>query len=137
MCKPLITRIPLEWGTGFHACNQPIRIDPNLFLLHLKHFDYDISLKRQQLTREMRWAASSLAANHGAHARYDDERFIREAFLDPNNLATSAQHGIQPFEFSEEIARMKAEVVHRDGIFYGPHFNGKLVELPDSFRSAF
>jgi Glycosyl transferase family 2 len=137
MCKPLITRIPLIWGTGFHACNQPIRIDPRLFLLHLKAMDYDTALKKQKMTREMKWAASSLEANHGVHARYDDDRFVRELFLDPGNLATSPQHGVQPFEFSGEIARIKAEMVHHNGIFHGPHFNGRIVELPDRMRDAF
>jgi len=137
MCKPLITRIPIIWETGFHAANQPINIDPDLYLLHLKNMDYEIALKKQKLTREMKWAASSLAANHGAHARYNDERFVREAFLDPNNLATDKSHGIQPFEFSKEIEKIKAEVDHRDGIYYPPVFTGKVVELPASLRTAF
>ena|SRR5580658_5503367 len=137
MCKPLITRIPIVWATGFHASDQPANIDPNLFNLHLKPMDYDIGLKKQKLTREMAWAASSLAAGHGAHARYDDERFIRESFLDANNLATNPQYGVQPFEFSEEIERFKSEVVYRGGIYYGPHGNGKVVEIPERLRAAF
>ena len=47
-CKPLITRVPLRWCTGFHACDQPIDIDPNLFVLHLKTMDYDLALKKQR-----------------------------------------------------------------------------------------
>jgi hypothetical protein len=137
MCKPLITRIPLIWGTGFHACNQPIRIDPDLYLLHLKPMDYELGLKKQKLTREMKWAASSLAANHGAHARYDDERFVRESFLDPNNIATSPNHGVRPFEFSQELSQFKEGAVCNDGIYYGPHFNGKVVEIPERLRGAF
>lgn len=137
MCKPLITRMPIVWGTGFHACNQPIRIDPKLFLLHLKAMDYDLTLRRQKLTREMKWAASSLAANHGAHARYDDERITRELFLDPNNLATSPAHGVVPFEFSREIEQIKAETVHQNGIYHAPHINGKVMELPERLRGAF
>lgn len=137
MCKPLITRVPIVWGTGFHASDKPIKIDPNLYNLHLRHMDYNIGIQKQKLTREMTWAASSLAANHGAHARYDDTRFIREAFLDPNNLATNPQHGVQPFEFSKEIARFESEVTHREGIYYGPHFTGKMVEIPERLRTAF
>ncbi len=79
-CKPLVTRVPLTWGTGFHACDRPVRIDPNLFLVHVKSMDYEIGLRRQRLTREMAWAASSMRAGHGAHARYDDERYIRGVF---------------------------------------------------------
>jgi hypothetical protein len=137
MCKPLVTRVPIIWDTGFHASDQPVSIDQDLFLLHLKYMDYEIALKKQKLTREMKWAASSIAANHGAHARYGDERFVREAFLDPNNLATGKQHGVQPFEFSAEVERLKAEVVYRDGIYYTPHFTGKVVEIPERMRIAF
>lgn len=137
MCKPLITRVPIAWGTGFHACDQPVRIDPGLFMFHIKLMDYEVALMKQKQTREMKWAASSLAANHGAHARYDDERFIREGFLDPNNLATSPQHGVLPFGFSNEVERFKAETVHRDGMYYGPHFNGRVAEIPEYLRTAF
>jgi hypothetical protein len=137
MCKPLITRVPLIWSTGFHASDRPIRIDPNLFLLHLKSMDYDIGLQKQKLTREMAWAASSIRAGHGAHARYDDDRFKREFFLDAQNLVTNPSHGVKPVEFSKEIERIKSEVVYAQGIYHGPHFLGKMVELPEHLRSAF
>jgi len=136
-CKPLITRVPLIWETGFHACDRPVRIDPNLFLVHLKSMDYEIGLQRQKLTREMAWAASSMRAGHGAHARYDDERYIREFFLDPQNVATNPSYGVQEFEFSQEIERLKSEVVHRSGIYSGPQFNGRMVEIPAYLRAAF
>jgi hypothetical protein len=136
-CKPLITRVPLRWTTGFHAADRPVRIDPNLFLLHLKAMDCEIGLRRQKLTREMAWAASSISAGHGAHARYDDERYMREFFLDPQNLVTNPNHGVQPFEFSKEIERFMSEVVYRDGIYSGPQFIGRTVEIPEHLRSAF
>jgi hypothetical protein len=99
--------------------------------------DYEIGLQRQKLTREMDWAASSITAGHGAHARYDDERYVREFFLDPQNMVTNPIHGVQPFEFSGELGRFMSEVVHRDGIYSGPQFAGKMVEIPDYLRSAF
>jgi hypothetical protein len=136
-CKPLITRVPLTWGTGFHACDRPVRLDPNLFLVHLKSMDYEIGRRRQKLTREMAWAASSMRAGHGAHARYDDERYIREFFLDPQNVATNPSCGVREFEFSQEIARLKSEVVVRSGIYSGPQFNGRMVEIPEYLRAAF
>jgi hypothetical protein len=137
MCKPLVTRIPIVWDTGFHACNQPVRIAADLFMFHLKLMDYDVALKKHEQTRTMRWAASSLAANHGAHARYDTERFIRESFLDANNIATNPNHGIGSFDFSKEIERLKFETIHRGNIYYAPHFNGKVAEIPERLRDAF
>jgi hypothetical protein len=135
MCKPLITRIPLTWSTGFHACNQPINIDPHLFMFHLKRMDYGIAFERHTLTKEMRWADSSLTANHGAHARYDYPRFVREAFLDALNIL--ATKGTSAFEFQEEIERIRSEAVQRNGIFYPPQIQGRMAEIPEYLRCAF
>jgi hypothetical protein len=44
---------------------------------------------------------------------------------------------VQPFEFSKEIERIKSETVYRKGIYYGPHFTGKVVEIPERLRTAF
>lgn len=137
MCKPLITRTPLIWATGFHSSDKPVQIDPDLFLIHIKAMDFNFALNRQKLTREMAWAEESLRAGHGAHARYDDDRYTREFFLDPQNLVTNPDHGIQPFEFSMEIDRMKAETVLRQGIYCAPQFSGKMVEIPEALRFAF
>jgi hypothetical protein len=137
MCKPLITRVPIIWDTGFHACNQPIRIDPHLFLIHLKAMDYDVALLKQKMTRGMKWSASSLASYHGAHARYDDDRIVRELFLDANNLVTNPAYGVVPFDFSRDVEQLKSEATFRNGIYYLPHTNTNLAELPDRLRSAF
>jgi hypothetical protein len=136
-CKPLITRIPIIWATGFHACNQPINIDPRLFMFHLKAMDYTLALNKQKQTRRMAWAASSLAAGHGAHARYDDERFVRELFVDPNNLLNHPDHGVRPFEFARELERMKSEATCHEGFYFAPEFKGNIVEIPEELRDAF
>lgn len=134
-CKPLVTRVPISWDTGFHFCNQPINIDPNLYIFHLKAMDYEIALKRQKLTREMKWAANSIAAGHAAHQRYEDERFAREQFLDPNRVVL--EHGVSKFDFSEEIARIEAEVKQHEGLYVFGHWNGKIALLPERLRNAF
>jgi hypothetical protein len=136
MCKPLVTRVPIAWTPGFHVSNQPVQIDPDLFLLHLKFMDHNLALAKQKQTREMTWSERSITASHGVHHRYDDERFIREGFLDPNNIATHPDYGVQPFEFSEEIERLKAEVVFAGGFYHTPQFPGKIVELPQYMRTA-
>jgi hypothetical protein len=138
MCKPLVTRIPIVWASGFHACDKPIRIDSDLFLMHLKTMDRDIALRRQKITREMKWAESSIEAKHGVHQRYDDDRFLREQFLDPNNIATSPERGIQPFDFSAEIERIVAACTIRGGIYTSsPYFMGRVAEIPERLRNAF
>lgn len=133
-CKPLLTRVPVRWATGFHTSDQPVDIDPDLFMFHLKRMDYNVSFNRHRLNKEMSWAQSSLEKQHGAHARYEYPRFVRESFFDPMNVK---DHGVQPFDFSDEIRTITSTATLHDGLFYFPDFPGKIVEIPEHLRDAF
>lgn len=133
--KPLISKVPLVWEAGFHGCNRPLNIDRDLFLFHLKRMDYSIGFQRHKITKEMKWAESSLAANHGVHARFDFPVFVRQSFLDPINALSS--QGNLPFEFDKEIAQMEAEAAVNDGMHHTSHFAGRIAEIPARFRSIF
>ncbi len=135
MCKPVITRIALTWEPGFHTCNRSPNIDRNLYLFHIKQIDKDEALRRQHIVQQLPWSAADIEANHGAHHRYDDERFVREFFLDPANELR--QLGAREFAFDPEIARLQGETHERSGIFHLPDFKGPVVEIPRSFRTAF
>ncbi len=135
MCKPVITRVALTWEPGFHTCNRSPNIDRNLYLFHIKQIDKDEALRRQHIVQQLPWSAADIEANHGAHHRYDDERFVREFFLDPANELR--QLGAREFAFDPEIARLQGETHERSGIFHLPDFKGPVVEIPRSFRTAF
>jgi hypothetical protein len=135
MCKPLISRVPINWETGFHASDKPINLSDKLFLFHLKLMDLDIAMKRLKFTREMGWAERSLAAGHGAHARYDDDRFKREFFLDPQNIAK--HHELSDFVFTGEVTKIVEETVHRSGFYWPPQVPSKVMVIPDRFRNMF
>jgi len=51
-CKPLLTRVRLQWTPGFHFCNRPPAFD-DLYLFHMKFADYDEALARQRLNRSV------------------------------------------------------------------------------------
>lgn len=53
MCKPLITRRPVSWTSGFHGCSAEYRIDPDLLLIHAKFFDFDFVLRNQRARNEL------------------------------------------------------------------------------------
>jgi hypothetical protein len=72
-----------------------------------------------------------------AHARYDDERFVRELFVDPNNLLNHPDHGVRPFEFARELERMRSEATCHEGFYFAPEFKGNIVEIPEELRDAF
>jgi len=135
LCKPVITRIGLTWEPGFHNCDRPPNIDRNLYLFHIKQIDKDEALRRQHVVQQLPWSAADIVANHGAHHRYDDVRFVREFFLDPANELR--QLGERDFAFGPEIARLQAETRERSGIFHLPDFKGPVVEIPRSFRTPF
>jgi hypothetical protein len=135
MCKPVITRIPLSWEPGFHACDKPIRIDRDLYLFHTKAVDKDLALNRLHITQKMPWSQKAIDANHGDHHRYEDERFVKEFFFDRVNQFRKL--GVQPFEFDAEITRLQQESVASSGVFRVRQFTGPIVEIPERFREEF
>lgn len=48
--KPVLSAIPFYWGIGRHGAENGGYFDENFFLLHLKRMDYDIALKKNELT---------------------------------------------------------------------------------------
>jgi hypothetical protein len=54
MDKPLITKIPLTYGAGFHHCQYSRMYDWNLFMFHLHRMDYDLMLERH-IWRNTKW----------------------------------------------------------------------------------
>lgn len=73
MCKPLLTRRPIQWSPGSHSADAPMRFD-HLYMFHLRWFDLTLGLRRLARTRAMAWARTDA----GAHARVDDGQFARQ-----------------------------------------------------------
>jgi hypothetical protein len=134
-CKPLITRVPMNWTPGFHCGDKPPQIDPNLYVFHTKMMDYTLSMARHKVSREASYSQRTVEAGMGAHSRYSNERFVRECFFDPLN--TLAQRGPEPFDFSEEIAKINAGVSESGGVHFIPMNIMKLVEIPEHLKGGF
>ena len=135
MCKPLITREPLAWEPGFHTCDKPLFIDRNLYLFHTKLVDRSRALARQQISRSIEWSTEAINARHGAHHRYDDERFVREYFLDVENQVK--KQGIKEFGFDAEIERVENETIEKSGVYHIQDFRGAIVRIPERFSTIF
>ncbi len=134
-CKPLVTRVPLNWAPGFHCSDKPPQIDPNLYVFHNKMIDYSLAFQRQKTSRAASYSERTVEMGMGAHSRYSNERFVRECFLDPMNLLM--RDGVQPFEFSEEIAQINAGVSQSGGLHWIPMDIRKLVAIPEHMKVAF
>ncbi len=133
-CKTLISRTPIRWLPGFHCCDKRPQIDKDLFLIHLKLMDYSIAMQRQRVNLETVWSEASVSAGFGGHHRYEYERFVREAFLDPVNMVQ--QNRVAEFDFSSQIAEIEARVVEKNGFFLAPNDISVLTRLPDYLRTA-
>ena len=134
LCKPVITRVPVNWQPGFHSCDREFHIDRHLYLFHLKQIDKDQALRRLQLSRTLQWSKLAIDANHWGHHRFDDERFLREFFIDPSN---ELKCGLGPFTFEVEIAKVYSEAQEISGAFHLPGFRSRVMEIPERFRSVF
>ncbi|WP_372620947.1 glycosyltransferase family 2 protein [Falsiroseomonas sp.] len=80
-CKTLISRVPLNWTPGFHNCDVPPNRDRDLYMFHLKFADDATFRTAQEKRMSVRWAAESVAKNHGGHWRRDAAVVSRRAFL--------------------------------------------------------
>jgi hypothetical protein len=67
MNKPAMTRVALDWGLGFHFCDQPPQFD-DLYLFHLKHADFE-QLVRFHLFIYALMPGSELAETCAKHDR--------------------------------------------------------------------
>lgn len=134
-CKTMVSRVPIRWLPGLHCLNRRPRMDPDLFMFHTKTMDYNIACARQRINNETAWSEASLSQNFGAHHRYQFAQFVRECFFDPANMINQGK--IQPFDFSEEIAKFEAEIVEKDGYYWIPMNMNRWVEIPANLRAAF
>jgi hypothetical protein len=126
MCKPLISRVRLRWEPGFHRCDLPLRVDPNLYLFHLKFVDCKRGIARHTISHRVKWSRKAIEANHGGHHRLDVDVFMEAAFLGP----TKRFHlqGVKPFVFEDELRRVQEP---GSGTFLGP-----FVEIPGRFADV-
>lgn len=53
MCKPSLKRVPSAWGHASHGLMSPYRIEPDLWMLHLKFADRDHLAKQAAHRRAM------------------------------------------------------------------------------------
>ncbi len=84
-CKPLLSRIPLNWEIGFHsATNIKERRDNNLWLLHLHRMDFDMSWKKHQQIRNWKWDVSQYKDNTiSNNFRIEDIETFKRFFRPP------------------------------------------------------
>ncbi len=134
MCKPVLSRQPLEWAPGFHCSNQPVAF-ASLYLFHLHWADQRIGLQRLTKTRSMPWAAGDF----GAHQRLEDRQWS-SLFGDMANLPRVEVDGFNPDlpPLQDWLQRLANSSVGREQETYtfDLHVNApELWPIPAEFRA--
>jgi hypothetical protein len=135
-CKPAITKVPVNWNVGFHACDVRADVDPDLFMIHLKYADFQSTMKRAELTRSLKWSDRTFGAGWSRRHRASDEELTRNFFDEPAELiARNGASQLDPRalaeQFNRSLARASGMWQHRRPV------DGILYEMPEWLRAAF
>lgn len=124
-CKPLISRVPILWGVGFHSSHHgaPV-ISRDLYLFHLKLMDCQLALERHRRHSKLTWSENALSKGHSWHQRLNETEFLRRMF--PLSAAEAERAHTSPFDFSDDIKRTER----------GESFMGRVVAVPERFRDV-
>lgn len=79
MDKPLLTKMPLQYGAGFHHCQYNRDYSWNLFMYHLHRMDYDLMLQRH-IWRNTKWNLAN-EGGLGWHHHVHEAQAVRELML--------------------------------------------------------
>jgi hypothetical protein len=135
LCKRSFGRIPMRFGGGFHTSDQPVQFDNDLYLIHLKNFDYHHRLIRQQIT-----ASWTYAGDYGEHARKSVEsvNYLFDGIDDRDSAGTTTE----AFSFETELGICRERTMLNPSGEYDFNLQGGtqsvgLHLLPDRFRGLF
>ncbi|MFZ3234236.1 MAG: glycosyltransferase family 2 protein [Stellaceae bacterium] len=126
-CKPLVSRIPLVWKPGFHDCDLPPSIAPDLFLFHLRRMDRKLAVQRLRRMRDTKWSKNALDKQHWFHFRWSEDEFTTTLFrFSAENVKP---HLVEWAEFERRLCRPagNSDEWHRE-------LDGVVVAIPDRFR---
>jgi hypothetical protein len=82
--KPAIATEPMRWTPGFHRTEDlRMRVDPDLYLIHLHRMDYGICLDRHRYRQSRAWNDRDVELGWASHNRItDEEEFARWFYED-------------------------------------------------------
>ena len=128
-CKPLISEVPLNWTTGFHACEFAPRLDPDLYLFHLKLFDRDIALNNLHKSRAVSLSKHALSEGQALQWQLEDDVFLDTYW--PGSLEEASPTRDGEFTFNKDLGKYET----RHPRMY-QNFVGGFHLVPAAFRTA-
>jgi hypothetical protein len=127
-CKPLVSKIPLDWLPGFHDTRQhPRKQVSDLFLFHLRAMDFDIAKTRIHNLNLVKLSKASLENKHSLHFRWTEKEYLDYLFLKPEAKFKNAR---QDFDFSQVAAAIALPLIKMH------KFEGSMYRIPQYFGDA-
>jgi hypothetical protein len=99
-CKPVISRIPIKWSSGFHNCDQQSALKTDIFLLHLRAFDHEYARNRHQKLQKIECSQNSLNKRHSVQFRMSTREYLNFLFPSDPNAFKEAREGM---DITDEI----------------------------------
>jgi Glycosyl transferase family 2 len=135
ICKRSFASQPIRFGGGFHTSDQPVIFDEDLFLIHLKNFDYQYRMVRQQIT-----ASWTYAGDWGEHAKKSVD-YVKEIFAGFEARVAAGLTSAE-FSFQKELETCLEKTVLNPSGEYDFNLSGGLQSdgfhiLPARFRGLF
>lgn len=132
--KPCITRQPLTFSPGGHSCSiNRRRVEPDLYLLHLRFVSHEVTLARLRERQEMRAAELAGREDGGRGGRSIWERDA-ETYLKLSKQAPVAETVEFP-EFRRKMMEERREVKPGGHWFFGGGRTKDLYRLPERFAA--
>ena len=134
MCKPLITKIPINWTPGFHSSDHETVFN-DIFLMHLHHYDTQNSLKRLNKTRNMQWATLSA----GSHQRVSDEEYtLMVNAIAGLSIVSASENSFNLFVEDRIKKFINAKSLPAEEMNQNlAGLDNQLIELPNEFKQVF
>jgi len=135
MCKPSIKRVPAPWRAASHGIDTSYRVDPELFMLHLKFADRD-TLRAVTEQRHAMMRVDGRGARSSWRMNADElDQVLNDALGD-------VDPGAVP-EFDPSELRLGRLVVREGPMYRTPRVgqyiamrNRPLVRIPERLRSV-
>jgi glycosyltransferase involved in cell wall biosynthesis len=127
-CKPMIAKVPIEWGPGFHFSSLPRKQASDLFMFHLRAMDIDIAKERLRNYARIKFSRNALEKRHSAHFLLPEEHYIELLFSISNSEFASA---CEDLEFSFEMFLLSTFPLKDLS-----NYRGRMFRIPHRFWTA-
>ncbi len=137
-CKTLVSRVPIAWKPGFHACDFAPRVDTGLYLFHLKYMDLSLFRKIQKVRNAIPLSDSAIEKMHNHHWSLNNSVVEKDYF--PAGIP-NPEPADNDFSFFDDVKKCGYYTPRWMWIFDKSYFkpksvNGPVRRIPARFAAA-